>query len=175
MLLIVKSLEKVLKVTDLSLESKSEIESVGYPGVSNSATPQTIARQALLSTEFSRQEYWSGQPFPSPRGLPDPGIKPTSPGLEGDSLLPSLGELKPTSQKKQHAPTQRNPSHRFHQRPFTTSWRVGRAVILSPLDTKNWKQNTSEAAAELLAVKRSKVGPELAPNWSSFCHASRLP
>ena len=39
MLLIVKSLEKVLKVTDLSLESKSEIESVGYPGVSNSATP----------------------------------------------------------------------------------------------------------------------------------------
>ena len=56
-----------------------------------------------------------------------------------------------------------------------TSWKVGRAVIMSPLDTKNWKQNTSEAAAELLAVKRSTVGPELAPNWSSFCHASRPP
>ena len=62
MLLIVKSLEKALRVkgTDLSLESESEIESVGHSSVSSSATPLTTARQALLSTEFSRQEYWSG-------------------------------------------------------------------------------------------------------------------
>ena len=38
-----------------------------------------IARQAPLSAEFSRQEYWSGLPFPSPGDLPDPGIKPASP------------------------------------------------------------------------------------------------
>ena len=40
------------------------------------ATPWTVARQALLSMGFSRQEYWSGLPFPSPGDLPDPGIEP---------------------------------------------------------------------------------------------------
>ena len=48
--------------------------------------PWTIARQAPLSMEFSRQEYWSGLPFPSPGDLPDPGIKPGSPALWADSL-----------------------------------------------------------------------------------------
>ena len=42
------------------------------------ATPWTIARQAALSMRFSRQEYWSGSPLPSPRDLPDPGIEPES-------------------------------------------------------------------------------------------------
>ena len=45
--------------------------------------------QAPLSMEFSRQEYWSGLPFPPPRDLPDPGIKPlslVSPVLQVDSL-----------------------------------------------------------------------------------------
>ena len=37
---------------------------------------------------FSRQEYWTGLPFPSPGDLPDPGIKPRSPSLQADSLLP---------------------------------------------------------------------------------------
>ena len=35
---------------------------------------------------FSRQEYWSGLPFPSPEDLPDPGIKPRSPALQADTL-----------------------------------------------------------------------------------------
>ena len=48
--------------------------------------PWTVAHQAPLSMEFSRQEYWSGLPFPSPEGLPDPGIEPGSPALEADSL-----------------------------------------------------------------------------------------
>ena len=42
-------------------------------------TPWTVAFQAPLTMGFSRQEYWSGLPFPSPGYLPDPGIKPTSP------------------------------------------------------------------------------------------------
>ena len=46
-----------------------------------------MARQAALSMEFSRQEYWSGLPFPPPGDLPDPGIKPGSPALQTDSLL----------------------------------------------------------------------------------------
>ena len=48
-----------------------------------SVTPWTVACQAALSMEFSREEYWSGLPFPSPRDLPDPGIKPGSPALTG--------------------------------------------------------------------------------------------
>ena len=43
-----------------------------------SATSRTVAHQAPLSMDFSRQEYWSGLPFPSPGELPDPGIEPTS-------------------------------------------------------------------------------------------------
>ena len=49
-------------------------------------TPWTVAHQAPLSMGFSRQEYWSGLPFPSPGDLPDPGIEPGSPALQADSL-----------------------------------------------------------------------------------------
>ena len=54
--------------------------------VSDSANPGTVACQAPLSKEFSRQEYWSGLPFPTPGDLPDPGIAPVSfvsPALAG--------------------------------------------------------------------------------------------
>ena len=47
------------------------------------ATPWTAARQALLSMGFSMQEYWSGLPFPSPRDLPNTGIKCESPTFSG--------------------------------------------------------------------------------------------
>ena len=47
------------------------------------ATLWTVACQSPLSLEFSRQEYWSGLPFPIPGDLPDPGIKSMSPALAG--------------------------------------------------------------------------------------------
>ena len=50
------------------------------------ATPWTVAYQAPPSMEFSRQEYWSGLPFPSPRDLSDSGIEPQSPALQADTL-----------------------------------------------------------------------------------------
>ena len=50
------------------------------------ATPWTVAYQASLSMGFSRQEYWSGLPLPSPGDVPDPGIEPGSPALEADAL-----------------------------------------------------------------------------------------
>ena len=46
-------------------------------------TSWTVARQAPLSMEFSRQEYWSGLPLPSPGALPNPGMEPASPALAG--------------------------------------------------------------------------------------------
>ena len=45
--------------------------------------------------EFSRQEYWSGLPFPSPGDLPNPGIKPGSPALQADALPSEPGKLIP--------------------------------------------------------------------------------
>ena len=50
-------------------------------------TPWTVAYQAPQSMGFSRQEYWSGLPFPSPGDLPNPGIEPRSPALQADALL----------------------------------------------------------------------------------------
>ena len=49
-------------------------------------TPWTISHQPPLSMGFSRQEYWSGLPFPFPGDLLDPGIKPVSPALQADSI-----------------------------------------------------------------------------------------
>ena len=59
---------------------------VSHSVVSTSAIPWTVAHWAPLSMEFSRQEYWSWLPCPSPGDLPDPGIKPRSPALLADSL-----------------------------------------------------------------------------------------
>ena len=62
--------------------------------VSDSLIPWTVAHQDLLSMEFSRQEYWSGLPFPTPGDFPDPATEPTSLGLlhwQADSL--PLGHL----------------------------------------------------------------------------------
>ena len=50
------------------------------------ATPWAVTYQASPSMGFSRQEYWSGLPFPSPGDLSDPGIEPGSPALEADAL-----------------------------------------------------------------------------------------
>ena len=68
------------------IELRPPSESVSHSVVSNSVTPWTVACQAPLSIEFSRQEYWSGLLFPSAGGPPDPGIKPGTPELLGDSL-----------------------------------------------------------------------------------------
>ena len=61
----------------------SEMKSLSR--VQLSATPWTVAHQAPPSMGFSRQEYCSGLPFPSPGDLPDPGIKPRSPASRADA------------------------------------------------------------------------------------------
>ena len=52
----------------------------------DSATLRTVAHEAPLSMGFSKQEYWSGLPCPPPGDLSDPGIEPTSPAPQADSL-----------------------------------------------------------------------------------------
>ena len=66
------------------IESESEV----VQSCLTLCNPWTVAHKAPLSMGFSRQEYWSGLPFPSPGDLPDPGIKPRSPTLQADTSGP---------------------------------------------------------------------------------------
>ena len=65
-------------------EKGSEVKSLSR--VRLFATPWTVAYQVPPSMGFSRQEYWSGLPFPSPGDLPNPGTEPRSPALKADAL-----------------------------------------------------------------------------------------
>ena len=73
-------------------QDRSSDSGLGHMGISTLCCAQscptlwTVARQATLSMEFSRQEYWSGLPCPSPGDLLNPGIKPRSPVSQADSL-----------------------------------------------------------------------------------------
>ena len=62
------------------------IDGVSHSVLSDSVTLRTVALQAPLPMEFSRQEYWSGLIFPSPVDIPTSGIEPRSPALQADSL-----------------------------------------------------------------------------------------
>ena len=64
--------------------SKVKVKSLSH--VRLFATPWNVTYQAPLSMGFSRQEYWSGLPFPSPGDLPNPGIKLWYPALQADAL-----------------------------------------------------------------------------------------
>ena len=66
---------------DMNLGNHVNVDVKSLSRVRLFATPWTIAYQAPPSMGFSRQEYWSGLPFPSPRDLPNPGIEPGSPAL----------------------------------------------------------------------------------------------
>ena len=78
-----QKLLKLRKVKDNSVQF-SLVQSLSH--VRLFATLWTVAHQAPPSMGFSRQEYWSGLPFPSPGDLPDPGIEPRSPTLQADAL-----------------------------------------------------------------------------------------
>ena len=71
-------------VRERTLRKCREVKSLSH--VRFFAIPWTVVYQASLSMGFSRQEYWSGLPFPSPGDLPDPGIEPRSPALQADAL-----------------------------------------------------------------------------------------
>ena len=68
----------------MAIFTKVKVKSLSR--VRHFATPWTVAYQTSLPMGFSRQEYWSGLPFPSPEALPDPGIEPRSPALQADTL-----------------------------------------------------------------------------------------
>ena len=73
----------VPKSNEMSFAGESEVKETvrSLSRVGLFETPWTAAYQAPLAMGFSRQDYWSGLPFPSPGDLPDPGIEPRSPAL----------------------------------------------------------------------------------------------
>ena len=87
-------------------------------------TPWTVARQTPLSMGFSRQEYWSGLPFPSPEDLPDPGIEPDTPALQANSYqLSSEGNpLSVRSLKKQESSRKTSTSALMSMPKSLTMW-----------------------------------------------------
>ena len=82
------------------------------------ATPWTVACQVPPSMGFSRQEYWSGLPFPSPGDLPNPGIEPGSAALQADAL-PSKPLGKPPCLQKIHLFQSQRYSSMFSSKNFT--------------------------------------------------------
>ena len=77
-------------------------------------TPRTVTHQAPLSMEFSRQEYWSGLPFPPPGDLPKSGIKP--PSLVSPVLASRFFTTAP------HGKPKYDISHKLLQLPFMSEW-----------------------------------------------------
>ena len=69
------------------IQGSAQMRVAPNKGVMLCGTTWTIVRQAPLSMEFSRQDYWSGLPFPSPGDLLISGIEPRSPALQADSFL----------------------------------------------------------------------------------------
>ena len=96
-LALTSSNNSLLLLSPFYFRTKGHVWCVSHSVVSTSLWPhgRYVAHQGPPSMEFSRQEYWSGLPFPSPGDLPDPGIKPGSPALQADAL-PSEPPGKPT-------------------------------------------------------------------------------
>ena len=90
---------KILRGLVILVSTKKVSEVKSLSPVRLFETPWTIAYQAPPSMGFSRQEYWSGLPFPSPRDLPDPGIEPRSPTFQADALT-SVPPGKPLNTRK---------------------------------------------------------------------------
>ena len=82
----VKYLEVHVAITWIGICMKVKVKVKLLSRVRLFATPWTVAHQAPPSMGFSKQEYWSGLPLPSPGDLPDPGIEPRSPAFQADAL-----------------------------------------------------------------------------------------
>ena len=103
-------------------------------------TPWTVDHQAPLSMGFSRQEYWSGLPFPSPGDLPDPGIEPRSPALQADALTSEPSLYYTANRRGKGGSRDTGGEHGDGEGPSTLFPR-GTAVKNSPAMQETWVQS----------------------------------
>ena len=127
-------------------------------------TPWAVAYQAPPSMEFSRQEYWSGLPFPSPRDLPKPGIEPGS-QLQVDSL-PSEPPGKPLypGQDVKSDSVHHKTSLCYH---LNNTWVSQELLLPSP-----WKPTFHERVGDL---KRNRKGGHLMPSCGGLAQGTWHP
>ena len=135
--------------------------------MSDSVILWTVANQASPSMGFSRQEYQSGLPFPSPGDLPDPGIEPRPPALQADALLSEPPE-KPHLIKKRNqrahlltlctltnensCETQWNSGHlQAQRRGLTRNWLWWCDIMITPFSLQSCEKiSTSQATKSLV-------------------------
>ena len=128
------------------------------------SAPWTIARQASLSMEFSRQEYWSGLPFPTSGDLPDPGIEPASlvsPALAGGFFTTSTTWEAPYSISGAQQPAE---SEEPMWSELTLRWRLNlrTSCQLSP-DGIHCELCIKQPAQQCSSVCRASVGVSVKP------------
>ena len=120
-------------------------------------TPWTIALQAPLSMEFSRQEYWRGLPFPSPGDVSDPGMEPGSPVLQVDSV-PSEPPGKPNFYHKHSLIRDTRLQYcyigpelgRYHKKEYKSG--MGDQKQTKPLQNVCWKEQGLWSCIQILAL-----------------------
>ena len=129
-------------------------------------TPWTVAYQAPLSMEFSRQEYWSGLPFASPGDLPDPMIKPTSPGP------PALASVFFTTEPPGKLCI--SSKHKFLQttKPFLLPKILLEKAMAPHSSTLAWKIPWTEEPGRLQSMGLHRVGHDWATSLSLFTFMS---
>ena len=123
--------------TDQAAANSSESESEVAQSFPTLCNPWTVAHQAPPSMGFSRQEYWSGLPFPSPGDLPDPGdpgIEPRSPTLQADALTSV-------------------PPGNFHAKVATIKHRNGMDLTEAEGIQKRWQEYTEEQYRNIFTTK----------------------
>ena len=121
-----------------------------------SGIPWTVVHQAPLSMKFSRQEYWSGQPFPSLGDFPDPGIEPWSPALQVDFLLSE-------SRGKPNLKANTNASLLVEKQT---------SLVTKFLCVKNWTHNWAQSVKMKKAFQALQRGNYKLYTCQKLCHMS---
>ena len=129
-------------------------------GIQLFATPWTVAYQAPPSVGFSRQEYWSGLPFPSPGDLPDLGIEPGSPAFQVDTLTSEPpGKPKRRGQQKMRWLDGITTQWTWVWVNYGSWWWTGRPGLLQSMvckqsDTTEWLNWTEGTILAYLRIKK---------------------
>ena len=163
----------------VKVKVKEKVKSLSH--VRLFATPWTVARQAPPSMGFSRQEYWSGLPFPSPGDLPDPGIKPRSPALQVDALTSeppgtwSNRQIWSWSREWRWAKTDRvllreHTGHSKYPTPTTQESTLHMDITRWPTPKSDWLYYLQPKMEKLYKVSKNKTGSWLwLWSWTSYC------
>ena len=125
-----------------------------------------------VAISFSRQEYWSGLPFPSPGDLPDPGIKPGSPALQADTLTsepPGLGKPKHLISSVQLLSRVR-----LFATPWTAALQVSLSITNSQSSPKSMSIESVMSSSHLILCCPLLLLPPIPPSTTVFSNESTL-